>query len=126
APGAQPEKVEAAVMGPELARGNVDDYQELTVEGNTWSGILDLTDVPAGENRAFIRISAPGGNGPVGANLWHTTIHFELDEFTPDWTFRLRGTTFAALVSDQDQVIAATTAGHVWAMRRAGRGVRPA
>ena len=124
-PDAQPEKVEAAVMGAELARGNIDDYQELTAEGNTWTGILDLTDVPAGENRAFIRVSAPGGAGPIGGNLWRTTIHFELDGFTPDWTFRLRGTTSAALIRDQDHVITATTADHVWAMRSAGRRVRP-
>jgi len=125
APDAQPEKVEAAVMGPELARGNIDDYQELTAEGNTWSGILDLTDVPAGENRVLIRVSAPGGAGPIGGDLWRTTLHFELDGFTPEWTFRLRGTISAALVSDQDHVIAATTAGHVWAMRSAGRRVQP-
>ncbi|GAA1291276.1 PQQ-binding-like beta-propeller repeat protein [Brachybacterium alimentarium] len=124
-PDAQVEKVEAAVMGPELDSGNIDDYQPLTSDGNTWTGILDLTDVPAGENRALIRVSAPGGAGPIGGNLWRTTLHFELEGFIPDWTFTLRGTTTAALIADEELVITATTAGHIWALRNEGRRVRP-
>lgn len=124
-PDAQAEKVEAAVMGTELAGGNIDNYQLLTADGTTWTGILDLTDVPAGENRAFIRVSAPGGAGPIGGNLWRTTLHFELEGFIPDWTFTLRGTTTAALIAAEELVISATTAGHVWAMHRDGRRVTP-
>ncbi|WP_168211893.1 PQQ-binding-like beta-propeller repeat protein [Ruania zhangjianzhongii] len=121
----QVEKVEAAVMGPKLASGTVDNFEPLTADGNTWSVTLDLTEVPPGQNRAFIRVTAPGGTSPVGGNLWHSTLHFELEGFIPDWTFRLRGSTTAALISDDDRVITATTAGHVWAMRSEGRRVRP-
>lgn len=116
--------VEAAVMGSQLAKGTVDNFEPLTADGNTWSGTLDLTDVPAGENRAFIRVTAPGGTSPVGGNLWHTTLHFELDGFTPDWSTGLHGPVVGALAQDGDLVIAATTTGHVCAFHSEARRAR--
>lgn len=120
------EKVEAAVMGSTLAKGTVDNFETLTLDGNTWTGILDLTDVPPGENRAFIRVTGPGETAPIGGHLWHTTLHFELDGWTPDWSERLRAPVAAALVQDEDLVITATETGNVWAFRTGPRRPRRA
>lgn len=60
----------------------------------------------------------------MGANLWHTTLHFQVDGFSPDWTTTLHGPVVGALVQDDDLIITATTTGHVWAFRREGRRTR--
>ncbi len=116
--------VQAAVMGPTLGSGNVDNYTELTSDGTDWSTTLDLTDVPAGQNRVFIRVTGTPVVANTGGDLWHTTIHFEAPGFTPAWTTRLRGSVTAALVQDGDLVISASTSGHVLAVRNEKRRAR--
>jgi outer membrane protein assembly factor BamB/3',5'-cyclic AMP phosphodiesterase CpdA len=113
-------KVEAAVMGPVIMGGNVEDYTEMTSDGATWSATLDLDEAPAGQNRAFVQVTGTPVTDHIGGDLWHTTIPFETEGFAPTWTSELAGSVSAALVQDDDLVIAAGTTGDVVALRDEG------
>lgn len=120
------ETVQAALMGHAISKGNVEGYQTLSQDGSVWTITLDPAEVVPGHNRVMVRVTGDAGSGTIGADLWHTIIHFEVDGFLPDWTTKVRGNISAGLVAVDDVVIAASNSGDVFATTGSTRRARRA